>query len=135
MEGSGLYFHRQGCEHTCVRRVVGVKRVEMQREEELGEEVGVKESFRRKLVKRRLKWAGHVERMVGESLTETAGALRVVRFDGNYNTSSMKTAYMQSTRVHIDHVIALRRRFCASTMMWHSRSKHVRTYFWCVGHT
>ena len=33
--------------------------------EELREEVGVKESLRRKLVRSRLKWAGHVERMEG----------------------------------------------------------------------
>ena len=50
---------------------------------------------------------------------------------GNYNTSSMKTAYIQFTRVYIDHVIALRRRSCASTMMWHSRWTHVGAYFWC----
>ena len=50
---------------------------------------------------------------------------------GNYNTSSMKTAYMESTRVHIDHVIVLRRRSSASTMMWHSRSTNVGAYFWC----
>ena len=39
--------------------------------EELREEVGVKESFRRKLVRSRLKWAGHVERMEGERKRKT----------------------------------------------------------------
>ena len=34
-------------------------------------EVGVKESFKKKLVWSRLKWAGHVERMGDEKLTET----------------------------------------------------------------
>ena len=56
--------------------------MEKRRAKELREEVGVKESFRRKLVKRRLKWAGHVERMVGESLTKRVDSLRVERFDG-----------------------------------------------------
>ena len=45
--------------------------------EELREEVGAKESFRRKLMKSWLKWAGHVERMVGERLTKRVDALRV----------------------------------------------------------
>ena len=36
--------------------------------EELREEVGVNESFRRRLVRSRLKWAGRVERMDGEWL-------------------------------------------------------------------
>ena len=40
--------------------------------DELREEVGVNE-----LVKSRLKWAGHVERMERNSLTKRAGALRV----------------------------------------------------------
>ena len=44
---------------------------------ELREEVGVKESFRKKLVKCQLKWAGHVERMEGERLMKRADALRV----------------------------------------------------------
>ena len=35
---------------------------------ELREEVGVKERFRRKLVRSQLKWAGHMERMEGERL-------------------------------------------------------------------
>ena len=34
--------------------------------EELREEVDVKENFRRKLAKSRLKWVGHVQRMEGE---------------------------------------------------------------------
>ena len=37
----------------------------------------MKESFRRKLVKSQLKWAGHVERMEGERLMKRADALRV----------------------------------------------------------
>ena len=41
--------------------------------EELREEVGVRES----LVRSRLKWAGHMERMEGEPLAKRADALRV----------------------------------------------------------
>ena len=40
--------------------------------EELREEVGVKKSFRRKLVRSRIKWAEHVEIMEGERLTKRA---------------------------------------------------------------
>ena len=39
---------------------------------ELREEVGAKESFRRKLVKNRLKWAEHVEQMEEEWLMKRA---------------------------------------------------------------
>ena len=41
------------------------------------EEDGMKESLRRKLARSRLKWAGHVERMEGERLMNTADALRM----------------------------------------------------------
>ena len=42
------------------------------RMEGLREEAGVKERFRRKLVRSQLKWAGHVGRMEGERLTKEA---------------------------------------------------------------
>ena len=45
--------------------------------EELSEEVGVKESLTRKLVRSWLKWARHVEIMEGVRLTKRADALRV----------------------------------------------------------
>ena len=41
------------------------------------EEVGVRESLTRKLLRSRLKCAGHMERMVGERLTKRADALGV----------------------------------------------------------
>ena len=47
------------------------------RMEGLREEAGVKERFRRKLVRSQLKWAGHVGRMEGERLTKEADELRV----------------------------------------------------------
>ena len=45
--------------------------------EEPKEEVGVRESLTRKLVRNRLKWAGHVERIEGVRLAKRADALRV----------------------------------------------------------
>ena len=58
-----------------MRRTAGVKRIDKRRMEELREEVGVKESFTKKLVRSRLKWA--VERMSWVRLTKRAGALGV----------------------------------------------------------
>ena len=51
---------------------MGVKRVDKGRMEELREEVGVKEGFRRKLVRSQLKLAGHVEQIEGEGLMKRA---------------------------------------------------------------
>ena len=60
-----------------MRRIAGVKRIDTRRMEELTEEVGVKESLTRRLVRSRLKWAGHVKRMKGVRLTKRAIALGV----------------------------------------------------------
>ena len=40
-------------------------------------EAGVKESVKKKLVRRRLKWAGHVEKMGDEKLANRADALKM----------------------------------------------------------
>ena len=58
-----------------MRRKAGVKRIDKRRNEELRQDVG--ESLARKLVRSRLKWAGHVERTEGEELSKRADALRV----------------------------------------------------------
>ena len=50
---------------------MGLKTADTRRMDKLRVEVGVKESFKKKLVWSRLKWAGHVERMGDEKLTET----------------------------------------------------------------
>ena len=87
------------CENNWVRRIARVKRAEKRRIKELREEVGEKASPRRKLVRSRLKWAGHVERMEGvdeeggchqkrgqkeKRKTETEmGGLREERFGGS----------------------------------------------------
>ena len=57
-----------------VRRIVGVKREDKWRLEEVREEAG--ESFRRKPGRSRLKWAGHVEQMEERWLLKRADALR-----------------------------------------------------------
>ena len=44
--------------------------------DELRGEVGANESFKKKLVRSRLKWAGHVERMGDENLRKRADAYR-----------------------------------------------------------
>ena len=54
-------------ENNLVRRIVGVKRADKRRMDELGVEVGVKESFKKKLVRSRLTRADHVERTGDEN--------------------------------------------------------------------
>ena len=61
----------QACENNWVRRIVGVKRADNRRMEELGMEIGFKESFKKKLVKSRLKWVGRVERTGDGKLAES----------------------------------------------------------------
>ena len=67
----------QVCENGEVRRIAGIKRVDKRRTEELREDIGVKKSFRRKLARSWLKWAGHLERIAGERLTKRAGVPRM----------------------------------------------------------
>ena len=58
----------QVCENNWIRRIAGVKRADKRRRDELRVEVGGKENVKTKLVKGRLKWAGHDERMGDEKL-------------------------------------------------------------------
>ena len=58
-------------------RIVGVKRIDKRRMEKPREEGCVKESFRKKLVRSWLKWAGYIERMEGVQLTKRTDVLRV----------------------------------------------------------
>ena len=56
--------HRlQVCENHWLRRIAGVKRVNRRRMDELRKEVGIQKCLMGRLVKSRMKWAGHVERM------------------------------------------------------------------------
>ena len=65
------------CENNWMRRTAGVKRIDKRGMKESREEVSVKESFTRELVRSRLRWAEHVERMEGVRLTKRADALGV----------------------------------------------------------
>ena len=61
---SEKHQHRlQVCENNWVRRIARVKRIDRRRMDELREEVGIQKCLMGRLVKSRLKWAGHVERM------------------------------------------------------------------------
>ena len=51
-----------------VGRIVGVKRADQRRLDELRVEVGVKESFTKKLMRIRLQCAGHMERMGNKNI-------------------------------------------------------------------
>ena len=62
----------QVCENNWIRRNVVLKRTDNRRMDELKVEVGVTETFKKKLVRSRLKWAGHVERIRDEQLTKRA---------------------------------------------------------------
>ena len=70
----------QVCENSLARRIVGLKRVYIKkRMDEVTVEVGVKESFKKKLVRSALKRANHVERMKDEKLAKRADAQEVER--------------------------------------------------------
>ena len=60
----------QVCENNWLRRIAGVRRVERRRMKDLREEVGTKASIVVKIVKSRIKWAGHMVRMKDERLPE-----------------------------------------------------------------
>ena len=70
---SEKHQHRlQVCENNWVRRIGGVKRVDRRRMDELREEVGIHKCLMGRLVKNRLKLAGHVERMKEDRLPRMA---------------------------------------------------------------
>ena len=56
---------------------MAVKRGYKKRVDELRVEVGVKESFNKKLVRSRLTWAGHVERMGDAKLAKRTDGQKV----------------------------------------------------------
>ena len=62
-----------------VRRIIGVKRADQRKVDEITVEVGVKGSFKKKLVRSRPSWASHVNRMGDEKLTNGADAQKVER--------------------------------------------------------
>ena len=62
----------QVCENNWVRRIAGVKRVDRRRMDELREEVGIQKCLMGRLVKSRMKLAGHLERMREDRLPRMA---------------------------------------------------------------
>ena len=64
------------CENNWVRKIARVTRADRRRMVELGEETGVQRSLTERLVRSRLQWAGHVERMADDRLPKRAAELR-----------------------------------------------------------
>ena len=66
----------QVCENNWVRKIARVTRAHKRRMVELREETGVQRSLTERLVRSRLHWAGHVERMADDRLPKRAEELR-----------------------------------------------------------
>ena len=70
---SELHQHKlQVCENNWIRKIAGVRRVERRRMKDLREEVGSKACIVGKIVKSRMKWAGHMVRMNDDKLPKRA---------------------------------------------------------------
>ena len=66
---SELHQHKlQVCEINWIRKIAGVRRVERRTMKDLREEVGTKACIVGKIVKSRVKWAGHIVRMKDDKL-------------------------------------------------------------------
>ena len=66
----------QMCENSWVRKIARVTRADRRRMMELKEETGVHRSLTERLVKSRLQWYGHLERMADDRLPKRAAELR-----------------------------------------------------------
>ena len=66
----------QVCENSLVRKIARVTRADRGIMVELREETGVQRSLTERLVRSRLQWAGHVERMADDRLPKRAAELR-----------------------------------------------------------
>ena len=70
---SELHQHKlQVCENNWIRKIAGVRRVERRRMKDMREEVGTKACIVGKIVKSRMKWAGHMVRMKDDKLPKRA---------------------------------------------------------------
>ena len=66
----------QVCENNWVRKIVRVTRADRRRMVELREKTEVQRSLTERLVRSRLQWAGHVERMADDRLPKRGAELR-----------------------------------------------------------
>ena len=74
---SELHQHKlQVCENNWIRRIARVRRVERRRMTDLREEVGTKACIVGKIVKSRMKWAGHMVRMKDEKLPKRSETMK-----------------------------------------------------------
>ena len=74
---SELHQHKlQVCENNWIRRIAGVRRVERRRMKDLREKVGTKACIVGKIVKSRMKWAGHMVRMKDEKLPKRSETMK-----------------------------------------------------------
>ena len=74
---SELHQHKlQVCETNWIRKIAGVRRAERRRMKDLREEVGSKACIVGKIVKSRMKWAGHMVRMNDDKLPKRAETKR-----------------------------------------------------------
>ena len=64
------------CENNRVRKIARATRADRRRMVELREVTGVQRSLTERLVRSRLQWAGHVERMADDRLPKRAAELR-----------------------------------------------------------
>ena len=70
---SELHQHNlQVCENNWIRKIAGVRRVERRRWKDLREKVGTKACIVGRIVKSRMKWAGHMVRMKEDKLPKRA---------------------------------------------------------------
>ena len=70
---SELHQHKlQVCENNWIRKIAGVRRVKRRRTKDLREEVGTKACIVGRIVKSRMKWAGHMVRMKEDKLPKRA---------------------------------------------------------------
>ena len=85
---SELHQHKlQESENNWIRKIAGVRRVERRRMKDLREEVGTKACIVDKIVKSRMKWAGHMVRMKYDKLPKRA--------ETNYQEGSRKRGRTQ----------------------------------------
>ena len=69
----------QVCENNWVRQIARVTRADRRRMADLREETGVQSTLTERLVRSRLQWAGHVDRMEGDRQPKRAAELREKR--------------------------------------------------------